>query len=135
MLQLTSTVGRGPKVPGPGSSQRGVGAPARGRATMTMRKGVPISPGVAVAHAHCIDPVRLRGEPHRLDAEALSGEASRFDRACDAATRELDAVVSRVSQQVGEEEAAIFRAHRLLLRDPTLAQKVKAAIFQRHVDA
>jgi phosphoenolpyruvate-protein phosphotransferase len=100
-----------------------------------MRKGVPISPGVAVAHAHCVDPVLLRGEPHHLDAAALTGEVSRFDRACAAATRELDAVVSRVSQQVGEHEAAIFRAHRLLLRDPTLANKVKAAILTRQVDA
>jgi phosphoenolpyruvate-protein phosphotransferase len=49
--------------------------------------------------------------------------------------KELDAVTQRVIQQVGEEEAAIFRAHRLLLRDPVLMGKVKSAIRSRHVDA
>ena len=48
----------------------------------------------------------------------LSDEVNRFDAACSAAADELDAIVSRVSQQVGDEEAAIFKAHRALLRDP-----------------
>jgi phosphoenolpyruvate-protein phosphotransferase len=100
-----------------------------------MRKGVPVSPGVAVAHAYCVDAVFARREPHHLDAAAISGEVNRFDRACAAAAEELDAIVARVSKQVGEEEAAIFRAHRLLLRDPALIGKVKAAILDRHVDA
>src|SRR5436853_1615646 len=100
-----------------------------------MKKGVPVSPGVAVARAYCVDEVLARRDPHKLDLAAVSGEISRFDRACAAAAQELDAIVARVSQQVGEEEAAIFRAHRLLLRDPALIGKVKSAILDRHVDA
>src|SRR5579884_443857 len=82
-----------------------------------MRKGVPVSPGVAVARAYCVDEVLARREPHYLDVAALSDEVSRFDSACAAAAQELDAIVTRVRDQVGEEEAAIFQAHRLLLRD------------------
>src|SRR5262249_23702052 len=63
------------------------------------------------------------------------GEASRFDRACAAVARELDDIIERVSRQVGEDEAAIFRAHRLLLRDPTLSNRVKTAVLERQVDA
>jgi phosphoenolpyruvate-protein phosphotransferase (PTS system enzyme I) len=100
-----------------------------------MKKGVPVSPGVAVAHAYCVDEVLARREPNQLDIAALSGEINRFDRACAAAAEELDAIVARVSRQVGEDEAAIFRAHRLLLRDPSLVGKVKSAILNRHVDA
>src|SRR5207249_5967662 len=33
------------------------------------------------------------------------------------------------------EKAAIFRAHRMLLRDPNLITKVKSAILSRQVDA
>ncbi|MGH7222158.1 MAG: phosphoenolpyruvate-utilizing N-terminal domain-containing protein, partial [Gemmataceae bacterium] len=84
-----------------------------------MKRGLPISPGVAVARAFCMDHGLLQQEALHLDADSLSGEVSRFDRACAAVARELDASIERVSQQVGEEEAAIFRAHRLLLRDPT----------------
>jgi phosphoenolpyruvate-protein phosphotransferase len=100
-----------------------------------MRKGVPVSPGVAVAHAHCIDPVLGRHEPFRLDAAALSAEVSRFERACAEVGSELDEIIARVSRQVGEEQAAIFRAHRQLLRDPSLAYKVKSAMSERQVDA
>jgi phosphoenolpyruvate-protein phosphotransferase (PTS system enzyme I) len=76
-----------------------------------------------------------RREPHQLDVAALSDEVMRFDAAVSAAAGELDAIVSRVNQQIGEDEAAIFRAHRLLLRDPALISKVKSAILTRHVDA
>jgi phosphoenolpyruvate-protein phosphotransferase len=100
-----------------------------------MKKGVPISPGVAVARAYCVDQVLARREPNHLDEAALSDEVNRFDAACAAAAEELDAIVSRVSQQVGSDEAAIFRAHRALLRDPNLHGKVKSAILTKHVDA
>ncbi len=100
-----------------------------------MKKGVPVSPGVAVARAYCVDEVLAPREPSHLDSAALSAEVSRFDKATQAAGQELDAIVARVSQQVGEEEANIFRAHRLLLRDPALIGKVKTAILNRQVDA
>jgi phosphoenolpyruvate-protein phosphotransferase len=100
-----------------------------------MRKGVPVSPGVAVARAYCVDEVLARREPHYLDVAALSDEVSRFDSACSAAALELDAIVTRVRDQVGEEEAAIFQGHRLLLRDAAFLTKVKSLILARHVDA
>src|SRR5262249_55474690 len=100
-----------------------------------MKKGVPVSPGVAVARAFCVDEVLARREPARLDVASLSAEARRFDEAVQAAAAELDAIVERVAAQLGEEEAAIFRAHRLLLRDPALVGKVKSIISNRQVDA
>jgi phosphoenolpyruvate-protein phosphotransferase len=100
-----------------------------------MKRGVPVSPGVAVARAYCMDEVLSNREPHRLDVAALSGEITRLDEACAAAIQELDNMIARVSAQVGEEEAAIFRAHRLLLRDPALLGKVKSIILNRSVDA
>src|SRR5262249_30069152 len=46
-----------------------------------------------------------------------------------------DAIVARVSKEVGEEEAGIFRAHRLLLRDPAFVGKVNSIILTQKVDA
>src|SRR5262249_21066631 len=100
-----------------------------------MRKGVPVSPGVAVARAYCLDDAYARRETRHLDDMALAQEINRFDQACAAAAQELDAIMARVTQQLGEEEAAIFRAHRLLLRDPALVGKVKSIIRNRQVDA
>jgi phosphotransferase system enzyme I (PtsI) len=100
-----------------------------------MKRGVPVSPGVAVARAYLLDEVLASGEPHKLEVAALSGEINRLDSACAAATQELDNIIARVSAQVGDDEAAIFRAHRLLLRDPALIGKVKSTILNRRVDA
>jgi phosphotransferase system enzyme I (PtsI) len=100
-----------------------------------MLKGVPVSPGVVVARAYCVDEVLAQREPHHLDGAALSSEVTRFESAIAAASKELDAIVTRVTQQLGEDEAAIFRGHRLLLRDPALITKVKTTILNKKVDA
>ncbi len=100
-----------------------------------MIKGVPVSPGVAVARAYRIDEVLARHDPTILDAAALSAEVTRFESACAAAANELDAIVERVSHQVGDQEAAIFRAHRSLLRDPALIGKVTNRILHDRMDA
>src|SRR5262245_21514218 len=100
-----------------------------------MKKGVPVSPGVAVARAFCVDEVLARREAAQLDVAAVTAEVQRFDDAVVAAAAELDAIVERVAGQLGEEEAAIFRSHRLILRDPALVGKVKSTICNRQVDA
>lgn len=100
-----------------------------------MKRGVPVSPGVAVAKAYCIDDVCGTQGPRHVEDADVSAEVGRFERACAEAAQELDGIIARVSQQVGEDEAAIFRAHRLLLRDPALIGKIRTAIFNKHVDA
>jgi phosphoenolpyruvate-protein phosphotransferase len=100
-----------------------------------MKKGLPVSPGVAVARAYCMDEALGRQEVQKIEAGALGGELKRVDSACAAAVQELDQTIARVCAQLGEDQAAIFRAHRLLLRDPALIGKIKSTIVNRHVDA
>lgn len=100
-----------------------------------MKKGIPISPGVAVARAFCIDLMPTARNPLAVEEASLSLEVSRFDRACAEAAHELDQLIGRVAHQLGEEETAIFQSHKLLLRDPALASKVKSAILEKKVDA
>jgi phosphoenolpyruvate-protein phosphotransferase len=100
-----------------------------------MKKGVPVSPGVAVARAFVLGEVAAKHEARTLEAGALSAEVSRLDVAIAAASQELDGIIARVSRQVGENEASIFRAHRLLLRDPAFIGKVKSTILLKKVDA
>jgi phosphoenolpyruvate-protein phosphotransferase len=100
-----------------------------------MKKGLPVSAGVAVARAYCLSDGLTEEEPHYLDEADLSGEVRRFTAACAAAAQELDGLIARVESEVGESEAGIFRAHRALLRDPALVARVKNAILTRHVDA
>jgi phosphotransferase system enzyme I (PtsI) len=100
-----------------------------------MKKGVPVSPGVAVARAFRLDDGLAQREAKHLEVAALSGEIRRLDDACTAAAHEMDSLIARVNKQVGANEAAIFQAHRALLRDPALIGKVKSTILNRHVDA
>jgi phosphoenolpyruvate-protein phosphotransferase (PTS system enzyme I) len=100
-----------------------------------MIRGVPISPGVAVARAFRMDPALARHNPSLLDAAALSGEVARFDQACDAVAAELDKTIERVRQEVGEDSADIFRGHRAILRDPAFVSKVKSYILNGQLDA
>src|SRR5437870_4717098 len=100
-----------------------------------MLKGIAVSPGIAVARAYCVDSVLARREPQFLDQAVLSDEITRFDGACQAAAQEMDATILRVTQQLGDDEAAIFRGHRQLLRDPALVGKVKSSILHRQMDA
>src|SRR5271156_3665756 len=100
-----------------------------------MRKGVPISPGVAVARAYCTDQPESTALAHHIANEELSGEVSRFTAACAAAADEIDTLVARVGREVGEDEAGILSAQRLLVRDPALINKVRSIILNRKVDA
>jgi phosphoenolpyruvate-protein phosphotransferase len=100
-----------------------------------MQRGQPLSPGVAVARAYRLDQRPAPRESPTLDAAAVPAELARFDAACAAAARELDATIARVAGQLGEDEAAILRAHRRLLLDPALLDKVRAAIRDRRAPA
>ncbi|MCE9530499.1 MAG: phosphoenolpyruvate--protein phosphotransferase [Planctomycetes bacterium] len=100
-----------------------------------MKKGVPISPGIAVARAFRIDEACARQSHGLMQADDIDVEIARFEEACNSVAQELDTLISRVSKEVGEDAAAIFRSHRVLLRDPGLANKVKREIQVHGVDA
>jgi len=100
-----------------------------------MKKGIPISPGIAVARAFRLDLVLARHDPHLIDSAALSTEIVRFDNACKAVGLDLDEIIQRVQTEVSKEAAAIFRAHRTMLRDPNLVGKVQTIILRRQIDA
>src|SRR5262245_20840799 len=104
-----------------------------------MKRGIPVSPGVAVARVHRLDERLSPSAGGRLDDAAVAGDELRLELACGEAADELDAVAERVRTEVGPDEAGIFRAHRQLLRDPAreapLVAKVKAIIRQKRIDA
>src|SRR5262245_39279711 len=100
-----------------------------------MKKGIPVSPGIAVARAFRLTNGQARPESRPVEASELSTEVERLTAACAAAARELDATITRVSREVGENEAAIFRAHRGIVQDPALTKKVKSTIQPRNIEA
>src|SRR5262249_60121924 len=101
----------------------------------SMIKGVSVSPGVAIARVYRLDEAMAQQNPTVLDPAALPAEVSRFENAVAAVAAELGTVIERVAREVGEDEAAIFRAHRALVRDPALVGKVTNAILKNGQDA
>jgi len=66
-----------------------------------------------------------RPAPDRTDVET---ERARFETARDEVREALEGARERAEERVGNEEAAIFEAHRQFLDDPQLAEDVEAAI-------
>lgn len=90
-----------------------------------MFKGTAVSPGVAVGIAHRVNPVFGGSEVSLLSDPSESVlELERFDAAVEAAAIELNAIIQRVRQQVGDAEAEIFESHMQIVRDPSLRKRV-----------
>ncbi|MBI3468771.1 MAG: phosphoenolpyruvate--protein phosphotransferase, partial [Planctomycetes bacterium] len=100
-----------------------------------LRRGIAVSPGVAIGTAYCVDEVLARLEPGELNRAQAARELARLDRAWTAAIDELRALQHKVAAQVGDKEAAIFHAHEMILHDPTLVTSVKESITSKHLPA
>ena len=76
-----------------------------------MHKGIAVSPGVVVGIAYRVDSVFGSGEPQMLaDPGQVPAEIERFKRAVALAVAELEAIVTKVAQQLGMPRRASFRA-------------------------
>ncbi len=95
-----------------------------------MRKGIAVSPGVAVGKAYCIHEIFVNPETRRLEEDEVRQELGRYDEARAATAGDLHALYEKVASQVGKKEAAVFRVHESILHDPTFTAKVRHAIAE-----
>jgi phosphotransferase system enzyme I (PtsI) len=100
-----------------------------------MRKGIPVSPGVAVGTAFCIHEIFVNPDTKRLEDNEVTSELANYETARDKAAGELRALQSKVEQQVGHEEAAIFGVHESILRDAAFTNKVRGWIVHDRLTA
>ncbi|MBC8872178.1 MAG: phosphoenolpyruvate--protein phosphotransferase [Planctomycetes bacterium] len=82
-----------------------------------MRRGLPVSPGVAVGTAYCIDEIFVSPGTQRLRNQEIPAELAKYEAARDHAARDLISLEKKLAEQVGPDETAIFEAHRSILRD------------------
>jgi phosphotransferase system enzyme I (PtsI) len=100
-----------------------------------MRKGIGVSPGVAVGTAYCINEIFVSPDSKRLEDGEVLDELARFDEARSKTVTDLHALVQKVTTQVGPEEAAIFRAHESIVLDPTFTAKIRSSIVDDRATA
>lgn len=100
-----------------------------------MRRGIAVSPGVAVGRAYCIHEVFVNPVTKRLVDSEVNAELARYEKACDRTAADLRALQSKVLQQVGHDEAAIFGVHETILRDAAFRNKVRKWIVKDRMTA
>jgi phosphotransferase system enzyme I (PtsI) len=101
-----------------------------------MHKGIAVSPGVVVGVAYRVDSVFGSSDPQVLaDPGLVPAEIERFDHAVVVSAAELEAIVTKVAQQLGGTEADIFKSHLQIVNDQTLLAKVRALIESQHLTA
>ena len=98
-------------------------------------QGVPASGGIAIGPAYLYHRAGTNTSRRNLKNEEAASEILRYREAI-AKTRDQIADIERkVKDELGEEHAAIFQAHQLVLEDPLFAQEIPEAIESRRLNA
>jgi phosphotransferase system enzyme I (PtsI) len=100
-----------------------------------MRKGIAVSPGVAVGTAYCISEIFVNPDTKRLEDSEVTAELARYETARDRTAADLRALQAKVLSQVGREEAAIFGVHETILRDGAFTNKIRMWIVDERLSA
>jgi phosphotransferase system enzyme I (PtsI) len=89
--------------------------------------GIPASYGIAIGPAFVFDREEIVIEPCKIqDPEA---EWERFQEANQTTQEQLDKAYLKAKQELGDEEAEIFSAQKLMLEDPELIRAVKNRVM------
>jgi phosphotransferase system enzyme I (PtsI) len=100
---------------------------------MEIKRGIPVSPGVAIGSALMLDTEAFRIPQRVVEREHVEAEAQRLRRALATAVAEARQRQQAVTEKLGRQYGAIFGAHALLLDDPNMAREMEALIRdQRH---
>jgi phosphoenolpyruvate-protein phosphotransferase (PTS system enzyme I) len=100
---------------------------------MTTIQGIAASSGIAIAKAFRLEEPELTVEKKSInDAEE---EVQRFNAAVEKAKSELEAIKERAKEEMGEDKAAIFAAHLLVLSDPELLNPIIDKIRSENINA
>lgn len=100
---------------------------------MTLLEGIAASSGIAIAKAYRLVEPDLSFEKKTI--EDIAEETARFQAAISVSKSELEAIQAIAEKELGEEEAAIFAAHVLVLNDPELLTPIEDKIKSDQVNA
>jgi phosphotransferase system enzyme I (PtsI) len=99
---------------------------------MESRKGIAVSPGVAIATAIVLDSEQFRIPRRSIDPAEAPAELARFQTAVEHALAEVRDLRQRVADDIGEKLGAIFDVQDALLTDPRLTQEIRELIEREH---
>jgi phosphotransferase system enzyme I (PtsI) len=95
---------------------------------MEIKKGIGVSPGVAICPAIVLDAEEYRIPERHVAASGIAGELARLTDALEAGRAELRDLRDRTAKRLSAETAAIFDFHLGMLNDKTLIGKIVQTI-------
>jgi len=93
-----------------------------------IRRGIGVSPGVAICRAQLLEREGARPEKRLINREEIHGEIERFRSAVDNALAELEALRNKTAESLGERYGAILDFHSAMLTDPSFREEVERRI-------
>jgi len=102
---------------------------------MKIRKGIGVSPGVAIAPAIVVDAEEFDIPQRHVPVDSAQAELARLRKAVRVSKREVLDLQKRTVERIGKETASIFDFHLGLLADKVLHQKFSDTILGGHVTA
>ncbi len=100
-----------------------------------MRRGIAVSPGVAIGTAYVIHDIFVNPDTKRLEDSEITAELASYETARDRAAGELRTLEKKVEAQVGRNEASIFAIHQQILRDGAFTSKIRSWICEDRMAA
>ncbi|AIJ09510.1 MULTISPECIES: phosphoenolpyruvate-protein phosphotransferase PtsI [Edwardsiella] len=100
-----------------------------------MISGILVSPGIAFGKALLLKEDEIVISRKKITADEVEQEIARFKDGRDKAAQQLEAIRQKASETLGEEKAAIFEGHIMLLEDEELEQEIIALIKDNAMSA
>jgi len=102
---------------------------------MIVKKGIGVSPGVAICQAAVVDAEDFDIPLRHVSVDLAQVEGTRLREAIAKSKKELQELSKRTADRIGKETARIFDFHLTLLEDKSLLRKFTDAITAEHVSA
>ena len=98
---------------------------------MLIKRGIAVSPGVAIGSAMVLGTEDFRIPLRFVSESGIDFELTRFHAALDAVCEEILLNEKLVGERLGGQYALIFSAHLALVRDPKFIEQVESRIRQK----
>ncbi|MGE5701906.1 MAG: phosphoenolpyruvate--protein phosphotransferase [Clostridia bacterium] len=100
-----------------------------------MLKGIPVSQGVGIARAVCLQAPEPPAEIHTTQAADVEAELHKLTQSIACTTTELNHLQEKAAAELGASEAAILAAHLAFLQDPSFVGEMQNLIKDQQLHA
>jgi phosphotransferase system enzyme I (PtsI) len=97
--------------------------------------GIPASGGIAIGPAFLYHPQGLSAPRRNLRAEEIKAELERYQESLKKTRVQISELEEKMKAKLGEEHAAIFQAHQVVLDDPLFMEEIPQSIQTRRLNA